>query len=107
MDVNDIEVTDGAHIDGCITKDLTSRTAGFLATIVDRDPMWISMMLASTLDHTTEPRTVEDYSIRQSNPNSEFWVLLWNCNDKDLLLGQVTNQEGAQRLLDYLKSNAQ
>ncbi|MNY60747.1 hypothetical protein D3C86_1973420 [compost metagenome] len=107
MDINDIDVTDGEPLEGYITKDLTSKTSGYLATIVDADSQWISMMLVSTLDHTTEPRTVEDYSIRRSNPTSDFWVLLWRCNDKDLLMGQVTNQEGAQRLLDYLKSNAQ
>lgn len=107
MDINDIDVTDGAHIEGCITKDLTSKTVGYLATIVDRDPMWINMMLASTLDHATEPRTVKDYAIRRSNPTSDFWVLLWDCgSDKPLMLGQVTNQEGAERLLHYLSSNA-
>lgn len=109
MDINDIDVTDGEPLEGYITKDLTSKTAGYLATIVDADRQWISMMLASTLDHTTEPRTVEDYSIRRSNPTSDFWVLLWKCHkDRDAyLMGQVTNQEGAQRLLEYLKSNAQ
>jgi hypothetical protein len=106
MDMNDIEVTDGEPLEGYITKTLTSRTAGYLATIVDKDPMWIDMMMVSALDHTTEPRTVTDYSVRRSNPTSDFWVLLWRCNDKDLLLGQVTNQEGAERLLEYLKSNA-
>lgn len=107
MDINNIDVTDGEPLEGYITKALTSKTAGYLATIVDAERHWISMMLASTLDHTTEPRTVEDYSIRRSNPNSDFWVLLWGCNGKDLLLGQVTNQEGAERLLEYLKSNAE
>jgi hypothetical protein len=107
VDINDIEVTDGEVIEGYITKALTSQTSGYLATIVDKERQWISMFLASTLDHTTEPRTVADYSIRRSNPTSDFWVLLWDCNGKDLLLGQVTNQEGAQRLLEYLKSNAE
>lgn len=106
MDINDIDVTDGEPLEGYFTKALTSQTAGYLATIVDSDRSWIDMMLASTLDHTTEPRTVTDYHVRRSNPTSDFWVLLWNCNDKDLLLGQVTNQEGAERLLEYLKSNA-
>lgn len=107
MDINDIVVADGEPLEGYITKALTSKTSGYLATIVDADRQWISMMLVSTLDHTTEPRTVTDYSIRRSNATSDFWVLLWGCNGKDLLLGQVTNQEGAERLLEYLKSNAQ
>jgi len=109
VDMNDIDVTDGEPLEGYITKALTSKTSGYLATIVDADSQWISMMLVSTLDHATEPRTVEDYSIRRSNPTSDFWVLLWKCHkDRDAyLMGQVTNQEGAQRLLDYLKSNAQ
>ena len=107
MDINDIEVTDGEPLEGYITKALTSKTAGYLATIVDAERQWISMMLASTLDHTTEPRTVEDYYIRRSNDTSNFWALLWGRDgSKGLLLGQVTNQEGAERLLEYLKSNA-
>lgn len=107
MDINDIDVTDGKPLEGYITKDLTSKTVGYLATIVDAEQRWIDMMLVSTLDHTTEPRTVKDYAIRRSNPTSDFWVLLWDCgSDKPVLLGQVTNQEGAERLLHYLSSNA-
>lgn len=103
---DDIEVRQGENIGEHPTREIVSREKGHLAVIVAESDRWMTMMLASTMDHICEPRTVEDYYIRASNSSSPYWVLLWGLEGTDgLLLGQTTTKEGAERLLEYLKAS--
>lgn len=102
---DDIDVRKGDNLGEHVTREIISREKGHLAFIVAESDRWMSMMLVSTMDHICEPRTVEDYYIRASNATSDYWVLLWGRDGSEgLLLGQTTNKEGAERLLEYLKA---
>lgn len=102
---DDIQIRKGENIGDLLTREVISEKQGLLAVIV-AEPDWVTMMLASTMDHICEPRTVSDYYIRRSNPTSDYWVLLWGMDGREgLLLGQVTTEEGAKRLLEYLKAS--
>jgi hypothetical protein len=102
---DDIDVLESVMVGEHIQREIISREKGHLAFIVAESDRWMSMMLVSTMDHICEPRDVEDYYIRASNATSDYWVLLWGRDGSEgLLLGQTTNKEGAERLLEYLKA---
>lgn len=103
---DDIEVRLGKNIGEHLTREIVSREKGHLAVIVAESDNWLTMMLVSTMDHICEPRNVADYHIRRSNSSSGYWVLLWGRDGGEgLLLGQVTTEEGAVSLLEYLKAS--
>lgn len=90
------------------TRELHSATHGYLASISAEDDQWLTIFTVSTMDHITEPRAVEEYSIRKVTDISQRWGLFRDMGDgRPVILGQFTDEEGAKRILDYLKAHAQ
>lgn len=83
------------------TREIHSHEKGFLASLVDDKGVTLDMSIVSVFDHLTEPRTVESYYVEAVGKTFTQWALMWD----EYLLGCVTDQEGAERLLAYLKSN--
>ena len=86
--------------------EIHSRKQGVLATVVADTVDGLGMDVVSLFDHLTEPRAVEEYSIVKLE-NSTVWELLRSFEPSYVAaLGHPTDQAGAERLLEYLKSNA-
>lgn len=87
--------------------EIHSRKQGLLATIVADDVKGLGMDVTSLFDHLTEPRDVDEYSIVKLD-NSTVWEVLRSFEPSYVAaLGHPTDQAGAERLLAYLKSNAE
>jgi len=106
--MNDIKTDLGKPWCGMNTIDIHSLRDGFLGTLVAESDDCLRMSIVSVVDHITEPRSVKNYSLEKTEHFSPRWELLWEVNPRDkVLLGEFTSQQGAQKILDYLKSNAQ
>lgn len=96
----------GEPWNGIPTVDIFSHREGLLGTIVDQDKQWRGMFEISMLDHITEPRDPNWYVIKESPKLAPRWEFLIDRDGDVSILGVITTQEGAERLLEYLKSNA-
>jgi len=107
----DLHSNRGESWNGFPTLEIHSHSKGPLAVLVDGNEPHLMMSIVSVVDHITEPRDVDDYSVESTGDlNSQInpvWDLVWTLRSGEkITLGQVTTEVGANNLLTYLKEVA-
>lgn len=103
--MSDLIFKDGAPDGANHTREIHSKTEGYLGSITAEEKKWLGIFGVSLEDHLTEPRTVEDYFTCKGKNHTTRWCLMWKPAETEMILGYFTNQEGAERCLAYLKTS--